>query len=688
MGSSNKGGSSGTKHVNGTIACLIGRGPLYGLKTILLNAEQVWTGPIYRATSTNPVNLSTKYGTIRLFWGTEDQPADATLNGYEEHPPYKGLAYVVFVDFDHGQSTTAYNAEFICLAAPAQSVITGAAAAESLDGAMTVNPIVAAAEILTSLAWLGLSDDDLVAETFQAVADAVQAEVPSGAPAGRSAAAVSPLYDDATETRGALSDLAELADAWLRCRLDGKIECGLWRRDGNPPSVTTITYDDLSEFPEDALDDNDEVPNSFAVEFVDSEALHKDAKITVDDNARILDDRVLRRPTLSRPFLITYDQALRAGEEALRKALAGGHWTGSVRFGKAVTPEGAMLLPGDYLNVPISEPGETLVTRLIRITKVVRPKDATAPVQIEGDFDLRVTPGSSVVSAAAGTAQNGSALPPVALSRILALPASVVGATPPIHALACRPADLALGADVFYDDSTGGDFPTIGRQPAFALPVSLALSLGSAAATVRVKLLPAGANGESYRRDDNLLRDWTGGLTEGRNDELILVLLKKEGGGSISRQDGGLLEYLEVLSIAGAPTLVATDTFDVPVLRGRLGTTALDFTAGGFPDAWSTYEGWIISRRLLTALSHADFDAMLMSGDPGYFRLGAYSTRMLYSPAMAYAERENRETAELPLAEFAGQPDDSTWMPEAEYSLPPGLATVPVVGGGTYDDLP
>lgn len=533
MGSSGKGGGQGTQHYNGTIACVIGVGPLYALDAILLGGEQVWSGPLYRGGSTGPVTLSTEYGGIDCYWGTEAQAANSLLNRYEEHPPYKGLAYLVFRDFDHGQSPNAYNVEVIYRRAPQQSIVTGGVASESLDDARSANAVVAACEVLTSPYWLGLTASDLVASTFQAIAEATQAEVPAGAT--RSAAAVSPLWADATDARTALLTITSQADIWLRINTAGKVECGRWRRDSAPASVTTLIWDDLTEVPTVDLDGDDEVANSYAVEIVDSTALFKDAKIIVDDQAKLVADGRLIRKTLKADHLITADQGLRAGQEALRRA-GRGTWSGQVRWGKARTPAGVRLQPGDYLRVPWTQPGEeTSATQLVRVTKTVWPRNATDAVQIDADIDLGAAPIYGTATTGTGTTTStGVVMPPVVLARVLSLPSTVSGDSPTIHALAARPHGLALGVDVYYDDTDAGDFPVVGKQRAFALPVSLSTAATVVAGTIRVALLAAGANGEDFRRDEHILRDWSGGLTEGRNDELLLVLLKRGSDGAIA----------------------------------------------------------------------------------------------------------------------------------------------------------
>lgn len=671
MGSS-KGSSSGTQHYNGTIACVQGIGPIYALDAILLGGEQVWSGPLYRSGATGPVNLSTEYGTLRWYWGTESQPADPLLNKYEEHPPYKGLGYLVFCDYDHGQSPNAYNVEVIYRRAPQQSVVTGSVAAESLDDARSANAVVAACEVLTSPYWLGLAAADLVAATFQEVAEATQAEIPSGG--SRSAAAVSPLWADATDARTALLTITAQADIWLRINTAGKVECGRWRRDAAPASVTTLTWDDLTETPTVDLDDDEEVPNSYAVEIVDSTALFKDAKVIVDDQAKLVGDGRLIRKTIKADHLITADQGLRAGQEALRR-VGRGTWSGQVRWSKARTPAGARLQPGDYLRVPWTQPGEEAsATQLVRITKTVWPKNATDAVQIEADIDSGAAPIYGTATTGTGTVTStGVVMPPVVAARVLSLPATTSGGSPTLHALAARPHGLALGVDVYYDDTASGDFPVVGKQRAFALPVSISTAAAADAGTIRVALLAAGANGEDFRRDEHILRDWSGGLTEGRNDELLLILIKRGSGGAIAAN--GDRDYVEICAVSGAPTLVSTDTFDVPVLRGRRETVAL---------AWetATTEAWLIPLAQLASLEHADFDGMLSTGSTGYFRLGAYASRSTYSPAAAFAELERRQALELSTGEYADQPDDATWVPAHIAKIPAGYAETVIVDGG------
>ena len=661
--------SGGSTLYYGTLAAVIGRGPLYGLHSILVNSEVAWSGPVYRASTTNPVNLTTDEGTIRLYWGTEDQPADPTLNKYAQHPPYRGTAYVVFDDYNFGQTTTAPNVEFICCAGPQQSLITGSVTAESLASGRTVNAIVAAADLLTSETNLGLPAELFDAATAQAVADAVQVSDPISS-------AVAPLYDEQIEARAALAELTSWPGAWVRYSAAGKIEFGRWLTDSAPSGVTVLTHADLAEAPSVTPPDSSEVPNSFAVNFTDAADLCKVAKIPVDDVAALAEPgAVLRRQTLDAQFLTSYSAAERGGREALRRARAEGSWSCRVRATKARTPSGERIRPGDYLRVPVSHPRATeQVTRLLRVTKTVWPGDGHSAVEISGTFDPGAAPDYTVAEPEV-TSGRGVVMPPINYSRVLALPPASTDESPAIYVLAARPHDLALGVNVYYDDTAPlGDYPLVGRQTAFALPVRLAADLAAGSSTVSFSLIGATESGVSRQRDKGMVTGWSGGLTEGRNDELLLILVRRAADDSIT--PNGDRDWVEVLSIASAPALTAADTYSVDVLRGRLNTLALSHLG-------ADTEGWIIYRSRLDPLSHADFDSMLTSGAYGYFRLGAYAARASYSPALARAEKMARAETGEAFAEFAIQENDTDWCPPlAGVRIPAGYAVETIIDAG------
>lgn len=159
------------------------------------------------------------------------------------------------------------------------------AASETLDAGVTVNPVAMALEVLTSPKWLGVDASRIDATSAQNVADAVQADSLSGSAYGRSRGAVSTLYDSQTDARSVLATIAGISDVWLRVNTAGKIEFGRWSRTPNAESMSHLTFADLTEAPSIEIKDASDTPNSYAIEFTDREALHKTAKIVVDDLA-------------------------------------------------------------------------------------------------------------------------------------------------------------------------------------------------------------------------------------------------------------------------------------------------------------------------------------------------------------------------------------------------------------------
>ena len=656
-GKGGKGGGSGTEHTSATIPCLICYGPLYALDKIILNGDVVFEGPIYRASSSNPTTLTTKYGSIALYWGTDDQEPDPLLNAYEEHPAYQDCSYVVFQDFDHGQMENAYNAEFVVRAAPAQSLVTGAPAAEDIDDCLSCNAVTLAAEIVTAPYLLGVPASRVVASSFQSLADSFHGEAIAGWPTGRNAASISPLYDSQLTARELLSEISTFLDCYLRFDASGKIEVGRWKK---PASVRSISFDDLDGAVEVKTDTSD-APNSYAVTFTDSEALHKESKIVVDDGAGIVADGRLKRANLDAKHVITYDQAARIGQEALRRAKYSVSVKARIRREKALNAAGGRVSPGDYLWLPVSAPDATMTQKLVRVQDVTYPADSTSSVSISGTYEPDTAGESYTVTDVPSTTDPVVIPPPpVSLARAFCLPSTEPGALPAVHVVAARPLDTAVGFDIYYDDSAAGDFPPLGKSTTFSLPLKLDVSISAVSGTIRCSFLPAGSNGEDYTRDEAFLRNWSGGETEGRNDELLLLLMAKF---------GGEVTTIEACSISGAPTIVDSDTFDIPVLRGRLGTTASAFASA----VWSSLEVWVVVRASLAELTHSDFaEAALDSAKVLYFRPGAYTSRASYDPDAAYTERQRRVTESLSLAEYADQPNATDWTPTATVKIPAG----------------
>jgi hypothetical protein len=725
MSSDSKSGGSGKINVYyGTIAGVLGVGPAWSLEYIIVNGK-VYPFNLARSGSDDYVDGTIgDLGSFRFYWGTETQTEDPVLAVFEPQPAYRGCVYIVLDHFcfGHNGETNPPNIEVVWRRLPNQTTITGTSAAN--DGAFSANPVAAAAELLTSWDWAGLPSGTINTATFQAAAEQLEELIPatgSAIAAGplvvnqnyritdfetgddftnvgagsnatgvrftatgttptdwtngsvltpiaeRSFGAVSPLWNGRTDLKAALADLASIAGAWFRVGVDGKIEAGYWQRSGSVGVATALTINDLTEDPTIDVGEADELPNSFVVEFTDSSKLHKLNATSPFNTASVRSTGIVRDQTVKRPMLLRFDQANWHADDLLRQnSVPRVSFSGSVRRTRAVNADGSPIRPGDYFTYPIqAHPEDTADVRLFRCTR--RSFEPTGPILLSGDLETNgevsaITPNPLVTT-------NPDVLPPIYYRRIVALHPETVDDQPPVFLLAARPGNLVTGVNVLFDTNSGGDFPVLAGQTGFALPLSLVASFADSATTIRVKLLPD-SSGLDAQRDVHLLSNWTGGTVEGADDQLLIVLLRKDGSGNIIYKGDAVTPWVEVLSVNGAPSLFAADTYDVPVLRGRRGTGATAFTAGSFPDAFSGYEAWLFRRATTPALTHGDFAALIVSQDDAFFRYSTFGPAGAYSPGDAYVEYQRRAAESIAQGEFVNQ-TSTAHQPTDTFVFPP-----------------
>jgi hypothetical protein len=668
-GKGGKGGGGTTrKEYHGTIAGAIGEGPGYSLEWIIAGGKLVWSGSLVRSGEDYVDITLTGVGAARLYWGTETQTADPTLTAYEDHPAYRSWVYLVLKDCSWGENTGPLTIEVGWRKQPQQLIVTGGPV--GIDGNATAVPASVAAELLTSWSWGNLPAEKLNAESFQAVADSLYVE---GVPdTNRIRTSIAPLYNEQTTLRTALADIASVAKVWIRLGVDGRIEAGRWRRDGDLSNVAALTWNDVESAKFD-VEASDELPNSFAVEFRDAMKHHKVNLLTVDNTAAVRSTGKLRRQSANRASLLIHvDQAEAHGTDLLvDSATPGVTVTLSCRRWKAVLPDGTPIRPGDYFTFPMEEQGEAADVRLFRCVR--RSFGPTGPIELTGEREksaaLRnVTPYPAPVEVTPVT-------PPLNYSRIVAISPEFIGDPQGVRVLAARPTGLAYAVDVQYSATVDGDYAYIGTQKAFALPLTLVQSLSDSATTIRVKLI-TGSNGIDARRDASLLLNWNGGEGEAGNNTLVLCLVKKDGGGNIVPKANGK-PWVEVVSVAAPPSAVATDTYDVSIIRGRSRTLPAAFTTGSFPDNWANYEVWCIPIDGLTNHVHLDFPNIGAAEDPGYFRLIPISRDGAYDPDLAWAERQRRVAESLDLIEFDPQTSGGVYYPEVAVAMPNPTVTPP-----------
>lgn len=649
-----KGGGGGTPTYDyyGTIAGVVGVGPVDRLVAIIIDNEKVWpasgTGIARGAEDYISITIP-KYGNARFYWGTETQTTPTLLtaagNNYaEEHPPMRGFAYILFMDCLMGRErTTAFNAEVVYQRKPMQTVITGGAANLDADG--QANPIAYLAEILgDAFVGAGLASY-LNPSVWQAAADALAA-----APGN---SYVSPLLDKQINAKAALADVQLVIDSWLRWNpTAGKLDIGII------PSQAAIDVEDLplitsAQLTEKAKIDVEgwrDVDTRWSLTFKDRKRNFKQASVKVD-NLRAL--QALNTP---RPATIRRDMVTRKGQ-AQHLAAAWGRLRsipGNSGELTVIREKAAALRIGDLfvLELDDAEIGIS-ISQVSRVTGKTTP--TVGPIVIEYTFDQSTTAVAYTPSFTDVT-DDAVEIPEIDNFRILELPPLLAGKKEyRIAVFGERPDPLVTGMSVYYDDVDNGIFPLLGSQRQFALRGRLNAAYSAAATgVVEVELL-----GDI---DRDILASVPAGDTSARNDKLLMFLVKRsETSPYIDIEedaDGNAL--VEVFSVSSS-AFTGADVIEVEALRARRGTKALNHVITG-----QGTEVWFIARGNLDDFSnkdgdaayfHADFPLLQEDGAYGYFRL---------QPETALGERELADCAVNPFR-FSGS---KTFQPLMTWTLP------------------
>lgn len=168
-----------------TIGCagLVCGGPVDLLQEIWFNNELVWSGQMWRS-STDPISVTVAgHGVMTFYWGTYDQPLDATLAtqdidpdpkiGQRLHSAYRGQCYFVFPALFLGKDvTTAPNIEFVVGRYPAPSWL---GVSGNLQG--DINAVAMLWDVLCNpVQGIGLTEDELDQTGLAAVASQLDNE--------------------------------------------------------------------------------------------------------------------------------------------------------------------------------------------------------------------------------------------------------------------------------------------------------------------------------------------------------------------------------------------------------------------------------------------------------------------------------------------------------------------------------
>lgn len=591
-----KGGKIKYWEYYGTIAAAVCAGPVAALRKIFQNGEVIWTGPLSNpggSYSTITIDARRK---LRFYWGNPGQVADAVLSSYgDQHPPYEGLCYVVLDNYYFGRETpNSPSLQFEVTRNPQQSLVTGTTVD---DGQASVAAIIA--DLLPNqLYGLALDAASIDTTSLQAAQDQTYGR--------RQDEYVSPLYTDASDARGIISELAAVPDLWMRLTGD-KLEFGAWpsrATDIDVGSLPLWTFHDQTEPARVTAGGWDGVPTGWVINFPDRAREFKQSAEKWDDlrAMRVVGKR--RRETITTDQITRRTQARSFGQrQARRGAIPGLDVQVKIRRGKGIN-----VRPGDMVRIDIEpEPGGLQWQQVCRVIERTVPARGPISFRLEAERTLSPTPYTPE-----------SDLPPVGADqepddavnvRIFELPPSATGTAWRLGALVERPDALVIGGELWMDIDEEGDFYRLaGALEDFALRARVDAAALATDTAIDIEMLSV--------RDLHILDDDPTTVASD-DDALMLVLITVDGDGQIDEDGNGapLIEFCSITSLA----LTSTSHYTVNVTRARLDGIARAFAAGA--------EAWIIGGRALRAQAfrHEALSSYANASQPLYIRVQTHN---------------------------------------------------------------
>lgn len=218
--------------------------------------------PIYRGAEDFVDITVPTYGVMRLYWGTETQPADVYLGiSGTDHPPMKGICYAVFKSWFLGlNQTNIQNVEVTLSRTPKPAWLAAAAEGDISDEA---NPAVVFHELLTHPhGGLGLTDADFNLPLLAAAATLLADE----------GLGISPLVSRQDVAATLVQQLCETMDAILQQDEDGKLYLQVLRKPATYAGLPVIGDDELADLPQSKVGDWSSTFNATRIVFPNREA--------------------------------------------------------------------------------------------------------------------------------------------------------------------------------------------------------------------------------------------------------------------------------------------------------------------------------------------------------------------------------------------------------------------------------
>ncbi|MDP2227109.1 MAG: hypothetical protein Q8J78_06495 [Moraxellaceae bacterium] len=643
MSSGGKGGSaSQSKNYYGTLAGAICWGPLDWINAVIHNGNYLFHGDLTLVDDVTDLTgslLDPKLigpgGYLKIYRGTETQPADPALWG---HPPYPGTAMVVGKHLFFGQdSGTAPNLQVIGGRLPRVPTAIVAAVDNIVDDGQ-INPIAAWAEILLDERGGAFDVAQLDAASWSAAAHWCAQDQEH-----RDFTFCSPLIAEQSALRAIAQQLLGPFNGFCRWTNAGKLACNVYEWGADPGGLQVLDWRHWTKRPTFPLGDWDEVPTEVMVTFTNRDyEFQNDSHIVPNGRAaqiRQVDDQA----RLDRKHVTRKAQIHRHGVEYNRRiGTAPSELTVRVR-----QPFVDGLSVGDKIKIDTDpEPGGAGLAQLVRIEAITQDRSDEATLKVVTD---NLVPATAYTPTWTPPVVIDEESPPLVNFIGVPLPPNAWGWPPAVGLLASRPAAKIAGFEAYFGPTSEGSFADLGQQPGFAVRATLA---GDAADSALV--LGFTETDGLDAPDAGLAADTPGGnATEAGNNVLLGLLATLDGNGRIAIGGNGdpVMEFVSIVDRA----VVAGATFNYTVLRGRLGTTARAWAA-------ATTVVWIAPRVNIVPWRHSLLSAML--GGVAYFRLVSFTAHAV---------------------------DDTLPVPELSVNMLP--ATAPMFGGnidgdGSPDDGP
>jgi len=214
------------------------KGPIDRIHTIFADNDAIWYGPLDRPASGGVQTITREgFGTIRIYFGTDDQEADPAiadlLGDSTLNSPMRGMCYAVMDDCLIGSSRRCPTLRFIVTKLPE---ITALSAVNTPNG-YDYNPAHASWYILSSMA--GLREEWLDATSFDEAAWTLVSE----------SMGVSFLLDNPRDVRYCLEAINSHVASIIRYDSDGKFHFKLIRGDYTIDDLPEVTDAELLEEP-------------------------------------------------------------------------------------------------------------------------------------------------------------------------------------------------------------------------------------------------------------------------------------------------------------------------------------------------------------------------------------------------------------------------------------------------------